>query len=356
VKESQSAINSEATPRLHIAAMGLPIQGGGTSQARLHYPLSALASLPGVRCVYGAGSLVIPPDFQPGILMLSRLFMNQAPLWSALEAKVAQGWVLVTDMDDDPEHWPQYQASGYRAFKGVHAVTVSTPALAHQIAAWNPQVHVLPNALHHIATTVPTLPKNQQRLKVFFGAFNRQKDWASVIQGVNAAALALGDSLEFVVVHDQAFHDALPTHSHKTFHSTLKHDDYLEVLAGCDLALLPLADTVFNRYKSDLKLIECAGAGVVPICSRVVYADNPLHHDFAAFADTADEYARALLSLCKSVNELNRRAALGHAYVASQRTHALLAGQRRDVYLGLLAHRPLLEAQRQARLQTLPPL
>ena len=356
MKESQSAIDSEAKPRLHIAAMGLRNQVGGTVQARLHYPLDALASLPGVRCVYGAGSLAIPPDFQPGILMLSRLFMNEAPLWSALQAKVSQGWVLVTDMDDDPEHWPQYRASGYRAFKGVHAVTVSTPALVQQIAAWNPHVHVLPNALHHITSTVPTLPKNQQRVKVFFGAINRQKDWAPVIKGVNAAALALGDSVEFVVVHDQAFHDALPKQSHKTFHSTLHHEDYLAVLAACDLALLPLADTVFNRCKSDLKLIECAGAGVVPICSRVVYADNPLHHDFAAFAESADEYKRALLSLCKSANELNRRAALGHAYVASQRTHAVLASQRRDVYLGLLAHRPLLEAQRQARLQTLPRL
>ena len=356
MKESQSAIDSEAKPRLHIAAMGLRNQVGGIVQARLHYPLNALASLPGVRCVYGAGSLAIPPDFQPGILMLSRLFMNEAPLWSALQAKVSQGWVLVTDMDDDPEHWPQYRASGYRAFKGVHAVTVSTPALVQQIAAWNPHVHVLPNALHHITSTVPTLPKNQQRVKVFFGAINRQKDWAPVIKGVNAAALALGDSVEFVVVHDQAFHDALPKKSHKTFHSTLHHEDSLAVLAACDLALLPLANTAFNRCKSDLKLIECAGAGVVPICSRVVYADNPLHHDFAAFADSADEYKRALLSLCKSANELNRRAALGHAYVASQRTHAVLASQRRDVYLGLLAHRPLLEAQRQARLQTLPRL
>ena len=353
---AQSAINSEATPVLHIAAMGLRKQAGGTSEARLHYPLNALASLPNVRCVYGAGRLVIPPDFQPGILMLTRLFMNEAPLWSALEAKVSQGWVLVTDIDDDPEHWPQYQASGYRAFKGVHAVTVSTPALANQIAAWNPQVHVLPNALHHITSTVPTLPKNQQRLKVFFGAFNRQKDWAPVIQGVNAAALALGDRVEFVVVHDQAFYDALATPIHKTFHSTLNHDDYLAVLAGCDLALLPLADTAFNRCKSDLKLIECAGAGVVPICSRVVYADNRLHHDFAVFADSADEYAQALLSLCPSVSELNRRASLGHAYVASQRTHALLASQRRDVYLDLLAHRPQLEALRQDRLQTLPSL
>lgn len=348
-----SAINGPAYPSLYVAAVSLSKSVAGTNEARMHHPLNALKSLPGVRCVYGEGGLSIPPNFKPGILMLNRQFMTHPSMLENLEKKVQEGWLLVADMDDDPMHWPEYEASNFLAFRGVHAVTVSTPELARRMAVWNPHVQVLPNAVHWIDNKPQAIPKNKQRLRVFFGAINRQKDWQAIIQGVVAAAINLGDSIEFVVVHDKEFHDALPKTSIKTFHATLSHADYAKVLLSCDVALLPLADTSFNRCKSDLKLIECAAAGVVPICSSAVYAENPAHHAFVKFADSPAEYMTALIKMCRQFGELNRRAKLGHAYVSSYRTHALQASVRRDLYLGWLADRASLEAQRQERLQAM---
>ena len=348
-----SAVNGPLQPSLYVAAMGLGKTLVGTNHARMQYPLQAMGSLPRVHTVHGEGHLHIPPHFKPGILMLNRLFMTNPSLRATLETKVREGWVLVADMDDDPMHWPEYEASDFLAFRGVHAVTVSTPELAKRMSAWNPHVHVLPNALHWITPQPLSIPKQKPRVRVFFGALNRHKDWQPIMPGLVAAAIHLGEQIEFVVVHDQAFHDALPKTSVKTFHPTLSHDEYRNVMATCDIALLPLADTSFNRCKSDLKLIECAAAGAVPICSSVVYADNPAHHSFAKFADTPAEWMTALIKLSKQMGELNRRAKLGHAHVSTLRMHAQQAPLRRDLYLGFMADRDLLESQRQQRLQAM---
>jgi hypothetical protein len=348
-----SAINGPAVVSLHVAAVSSAQCKLGSKEARMQYPLHALKTLPGVRCVHEEATLAIPPQFKPGILMIEGQWLNNPSMLDNLDKKVKEGWVLVADMDEDPMGDHNHEASHFMAIKGVHAVTVSTPELARRIGRWNPCVHVLPNAVHWIDNKPQAIPKNKERVRIFYGAVNRQKDWQPIIQGVLAAAINLGDSIEFVVVHDKAFHDALPKTSQKTFHESLTHAAYTEVLTSCDLALLPLADNSVNRCKSDLHLIECASAGVVPICSSVVYAENPAHHSFAKFADTPVEYMATLIKLCKQTGELNRRAKLGHAHVSKYRTHAMQASIRRDLYLSLLNDREALEAQRQERLQAM---
>ena len=349
-----TAINGPAVASLHLAAVSSPQSRLGSKEARMKYPLHALKSLPGVHCIHQETALAIPPQFKPGILMFEGQCLNDPSLLDDLDNKVQEGWLLVADMDADPMEDPDFEANHFMAFKGVHAVTVSTPELARRIGRWNPCVHVLPNAVHWIDSKPQPIPKNKERLRIFYGAVNREKDWQAIIQGVLAAAINLGDSIEFVVVHDKAFHDALPKTSHKTFHESLNHAAYAKVLASCDLALLPLADHSVNRCKSDLHLIECASAGVVPICSSVVYAEHLAHESFAKFADTPADWMATLIKLCRQTGELNRRAKLGHAHVSKHRTHALQANIRRDLYLSLLAEREVLEAKRQERITQQP--
>ena len=44
----------------------------GVTEARVDHPLKALNSLPGVRCVWGAGGLQLPNGFGSGVMMLCR--------------------------------------------------------------------------------------------------------------------------------------------------------------------------------------------------------------------------------------------------------------------------------------------
>lgn len=347
------AAKRATAPHLHLVGLGLKATVG-VNEARVDFPLAALDSLPRARVVWGAGGVSIPDDFPPGVLMLHRQFMNNAALNAHVEKLISKGWLVVADMDDDPLHWPQFAASNYFAYRSAHAVTVSTEPLAEVIRPWNPNVKVFPNAIFSLppraARPLPRPLHAERKLRVFFGALNRGADWKAIHAGLVAAATELRERIEFVVVHDRAVFDSLPDDLGKEFHPTLPQDKYMAVLAGCDIALLPLSDTRFNRLKSDLKFIECCAAGVVPLCSPVVYGERPEHHRIGLFPAGPEEWGKALLDLCDSPAEIARRQALGFDYVRQERMHHHQVKEREAYYLGLLQNRDALEQQRRARL------
>jgi hypothetical protein len=204
-----------------VAAVGSK-KVAGVTEARVDHPMRALSSLVDAKVYWREGSLTLPDDVPPGILILHRELMTDAKFNAQMEQLIAKGWLLILDIDDDPNHWDGYVSSDFYAFKAVHAVTVSTAHLAEVIRPFNPNVHVFANAMLQIPLSDGKATK-EQKLRVFFGALNRQADWQSVIEGINQAARALKDVLEFVVVHDQAFYEALPSEVSKTVLAHVGH-------------------------------------------------------------------------------------------------------------------------------------
>ena len=343
------AVNGARPKPLSLAAVGIK-KLAGVTEARVDHPMMSLDSIPEVKAVWSAGSLSLPKDMTPGVLVLHRQFMTEPPLKEAMEALVAKGWTLVAEMDDDPHHWPQYVESDFYAFRGVHAVTVSTGHLAGIIRKFNPNVQVFENAVLSIPHR--EVSKNQ-KLRIFFGALNRKADWLPVIEGIKQAALENKETIEFVVVHDKEFHDALPDTVAKTFLPTLGIDKYTEVLATCDIALLPLNDTPFNRCKSDIKLIECASAQVAVICSETVYATKHEHQEFVVFANTQEEWKEAITKLVKESALRQANVTKSLAYVKTSRMHSQQAPNRLAYYQGLVQSRDTLEQQRQERIRAM---
>jgi 2-polyprenyl-3-methyl-5-hydroxy-6-metoxy-1,4-benzoquinol methylase len=365
------AVNGPAPRVTTVAAVGSK-KVAGVTEARVDHPMRSLATLPAAKVHWREGTLVLPEDAREGVLVLHRELLTDAKFQAQMEALIAKGWLLVLDMDDDPNHWSDYVDSDFYAFKAVHAVTVSTEHLADVVRPFNANVQVFANAIFElpwvkdvrhktdqgadlnahldVASEAQRVePSDSQKLRVFFGALNRQPDWQAVMAGIVEAALALKDRVEFVVVHDQAFYDALPADVSKTFSPTLGIEQYTQTLASCDIALLPLNDTPFNRCKSDLKLIECAAAQVAVICSEVVYAKHAAHATFASFATTADEWRDALLKLANDVSLREDNIAKGLAYVKKERMHAQQSAARLAFYQGMMADKDNLAAQRVAR-------
>jgi len=340
------ATNGLKTKPITIASVGLK-KVAGVTEARVDYPMLALQSLPEARTLWGEGSLSLPKE--PGILVLHRHFMADPAFRSAMETLVARGWILVSDIDDDPHQWAGYVESDFYAFRGVHAVTVSTEHLASVIRQFNPNVHVFANAILSLPHKESQAPPNS-KLRIFFGALNRKADWQVIMPGVRQAALELGDRVEFIVVHDKEFFDALPEGLSKTYLPTLGVDQYMKMLASCDVALLPLNDTTFNRCKSDIKLIECAAAGVAVICSKVVYSLERRHLAFSHFATTSQEWRDAILKLACDLPLVHDMVGNALSYVKTNRMHAQQAPHRLEVYKSLIESRPVLESQRRVRL------
>ena len=327
---------------------------GGVSHVRVVYPLQAMRSDPTVLTHFAAsGEIKVPGDEMPRIFVLHRPMLAGERGAAVIRNLLSEGWVIVTEFDDHPDHFGMLEPDDQLAFRGVHAVQTSTPALATVLRTHNPEVMVFPNAIRVLPEVRNFL--DPQALTLFFGALNRERDWAPLMPVLNEVAEKAGERLRFCVVHDQGFFDALHT-PHKQFTPTCDYDTYLTLLGQCEISLMPLSDTPFNRAKSDLKFIEAGACRVAALASHIVYADSIEDGRTGLLFHNADELRDRLLRLV-AMPELAR--GLGDAarhYVAGERMLAYQVAPRIAWYRSLWARRAELNSALHARLTDVPQL
>ena len=258
----------EPPRRLLVAASRLEPQGG-VSHVRIVYPQMAIATDPSINVMLITDGML--PEIDPSvpkILILHRLTLAGAQGRRTLRGLLASGWLVISECDDHPDFLARMQTEDLLTFAGVHAVQTSTELLATVMRERNPHVAVFPNMLREIRP--PRNFADPARVGLFFGAFNREAEWGEWLPALNQVLALAGDRMPVTVMHDRAFFDALTT-SHKRFLPMSDYDTYLNELAGCEVSLMPLIDTEFNRAKSDLKFIEAASARVLAIASPTVY-------------------------------------------------------------------------------------
>ena len=268
-----------------------------------------------------------------------------------IRALLSGGWLIVTEFDDDPDHFGLLDAEDQFAFRGVHAVQVSTPALATILRTRNPEITVFPNAIHSLPDVNNF--RDPRVLTLFFGALNRERDWAPLMPMLNAVVEKAGDRLRFAVVHDQAFFNALQT-PHKVFTPTCDYDSYLALLGKCEISLMPLGDTQFNRAKSDLKFIEAGACRVAALASHVVYADSIDDGRTGLLFHSPEEMRDRLLRMVAMPELALDLGNSARSYVASERMLAYQVAPRIAWYRSLWARRDELNNALYARLLELP--
>ena len=338
----------EAIPKMILAGnMLAPV--GGVSHVRVVHPLQAVGTDPAVStAVTDYVERRQAADAIPRIFVLHRPSLMGEQGLGVLTNLVDAGYLAVTEFDDHPEHFKMMQNGGDISFVGVHALQVSTLALAEIVRKYNPEIAVFPNAV----VALPDIRNFAvpETITMFFGALNREQDWQAFMPAINAIASMAGGRLRFQVVHDRTFFDALET-EHKTFTPTCDYDTYLRILGGSEVCFMPLSDTPFNRAKSDLKFIEAASCRVASIASSVVYGDS-IHDGQTGllFRDPTEFYTRMLrlIAMPEVARELGDAA---RAYVAQDRMLAYQVAPRIAWYRSLWTRRDALEAARQARLQ-----
>ncbi|HTI82924.1 MAG TPA: methyltransferase domain-containing protein [Acetobacteraceae bacterium] len=327
---------------------------GGVSHVRIVYPLQTLNTDPAVMTrVATGGEMVVPGGDAPRIYVLHRPTLIGDFGAKRLRDLLAEGWVIVTEFDDHPDHFGMLDASDQYAFRGVHAVQTSTPVLASILRGLNPEVALFANTIRNLPDVRNFVEPNVVTL--FFGALNREKDWAPFIPVLNAVAEKAGERLRFSVVHDQQFFEALHT-PHKQFTPTCDHDTYMNLLGQSEISFMPLGDTPFNRAKSDLKFIEAGACRVASLASPVVYADSIEDGRTGVLFRSPEELRDRLLRLV-AMPDLAR--SLGDAarhYVASERMMAYQVNARIAWYRSLWARREELTNALYARMMNLPEL
>jgi SAM-dependent methyltransferase len=341
------------TPRQMIAVAANMLEPiGGVSHVRVVYPMQAMRSDPTVLTQLVTGSdIKVPGSDTPRIFVLHRPTLSGDRGAGVIRKLLADGWVVVTEFDDHPDHFGMLNADDELAFRGVHAVQTSTAPLAEILRTRNPEVMVFPNMVR-VLPDVRNF-RDPQALTLFFGALNREHDWAPLMPALNDVAEKAGERLRFNVVHDQGFFDSLHT-PHKRFTPICDHDTYLALLGECEISLMPLEDTPFNRAKSDLKFIEAAACRVAALASHIVYGDSIEDGRTGLLFHDAGELHGRLLRLV-AMPELAR--GLGDAarhYVAGERMLAYQMAPRIAWYRSLWARRAELSNALYARLLEVP--
>lgn len=315
---------------------------GGVNDVRIDLPLGAMATHPCITVQIAQNPAT--PDLPPGtprILLLHRRLLNAPEAPAFIDRFRRAGWVVVQEFDDDPAHWPVIAQSAHFAFRGVHAVQTTTPRLAALFGAFNGEVAIFPN-------TVADLPEpanfaDPHRMTLFLGALRREQDIAPFLPALNAVLAEANGRLAVEVLFDRGTFDALQT-PHKRFHGLLPYAQYRAVMAGCEIGFLPLADTVFNSFKSDLKFVECGAHGLATLASPVVYADTIRDGETGHIVHTPAQCESVLRRLLAQPAEAR---ALGRAARDWVRGNRMLAGQvaaRLAWYRGLWARRVELDA------------
>jgi glycosyltransferase involved in cell wall biosynthesis len=182
---------------------------------------------------------------------------------------------------------------------------------------------------------------------------NREQDWAPLMPTLNAVAATVGERLHFSVVHDAGFFAALDT-PHKQFTPTCDYDTYMQRLCACEISLMPLNDTAFNRTKSDLKFIEAGACRAVPLASPVVYANSVVDGSTGLLFADPEELRTRLLRLIAMPELARGIAGAARAYVAGQRMLAYQIAPRIAWYRSLWQRRTELSEALLARVQQMP--
>lgn len=342
-------------PALHLDCLTLRPQAGMVD-VRILQPLRSLTSQPSItaRAVHGTMELLPASSPLPRLLIWQRPDFTWPDSLEQLRQLMQRGYVVVVEYDDDPDRWPSIAANRHLVFRGAHAVQVSTQPLAAAIRTHNPELAVFANALAALPPPTAFPAAGEGPLRLFFGALNREADWAPWIGTLNRVFAAAPERWQVEVVHDRAFFDALQL-PQRRFTPTCDYATYRQVMGSCQIAFLPLADTPFNRCKSDLKALEAAGHGLAILASPVVYGASLIDGQTGRLFTTAGELEAILLGWLADPAAAQRIGLQARRWVAGSRLQQHQAAEREAWYRSLWERREDLTAQLLERVPELRP-
>ncbi len=332
---------------VHQRALG-PLNAGlnaSVARVRLMNPGTLLEGFPGVRVRTDTGNQLPEPTVrEPDRIFVWQRVLFRAPNVDALRKLHERGFVCVIEFDDHPNFFTFINDGGRATFLSGHAVQTSTPELADYIRQFNPEVMAFDNQLPSLD---PLPEKPEGPVKVLFAAINRKAGWERIVQSFRDV-LASGVDARAVVVGDKEFFQALGP-IEKEFMPILDYDRYQDMLGGVDIALLPLADTEFDRAKTDLKFIECAARGTVVLASPVVYGKTVRDGETGFLYRSPEEFAARLRLLITDHGRRREMARAAYDYVREERMLSRYVRARLDWYRSLVARRDELHAAAMAR-------
>ncbi|WP_199246381.1 glycosyltransferase [[Phormidium] sp. ETS-05] len=352
------------TPPRRLFIQTILMAPTGCDRVRVIEPDSFSATIPGVRTF----SQVKTADLKAGLPNEEKVFIWQRTILSypdsipQLKQLLQRDYLIVAEIDDDPLRRPEYEQNQFLSYRGCHCVQTSTEPLAAYLRQHNPNVAVFPNQLAYLSPwgdgeqgsrgAGEQGSRGDGVITIFFGALNRENDWQPIMASLNKILSQHQERIRCQVIHDRRFFDGLET-SQKEFTPFCPYERYLEILAGCDIALLPLGETRINSMKSDLKFLECAGHGAAVLASPTVYEKSIIDGETGLIYHNSTEFETLLNQLITDGEMRQRLATNAYNWVAQNRLLCQHYRQRRDWYLQMRDQLPRLNQELRDRVPEL---
>ena len=185
-----------------------------------------------------------------------------------------RGSLLLLEWDDHPALFPtdvqqRMQDCEHAHLRLVHALHCSSPALAHALQQFHPHALVVENGVEPIPQL--NLAKHAQAgpLRVFLGNLNRVEEHRKLLPAL-AGWLVEDPNVELVCAGPTGLEDQLP-YARVEQHSLLDYPIYRQLLASCQLALLPLSYGEAQACKTPIKWMEAAAESTVVVAGPELY-------------------------------------------------------------------------------------
>jgi glycosyltransferase involved in cell wall biosynthesis len=151
------------------------------------------------------------------------------------------------------------------ALKKSDSMVVTTASLKNHYEKYIENIEILPNCLAKQWFSLTPIKTKKNRLRIgWVGASQHQGD----LEIINDVVKILSERVDWVFMGMQT-EQAKPYI--KEFHSFVSINEYPEKMASLDLdiAIAPLEDNLFNRCKSNLRLLEYGAMSWPVVCSDV---------------------------------------------------------------------------------------
>ena len=171
------------------------------------------------------------------------------------------------------------------------------------------------------------------------GSVGHTEDLRWIAPAISALCRERGD-VSFSFMGDRGQFDEVfgPLDGKDRFHYTPPGslDDYFRFLDTLDIGLAPLLESPFNICRSDVKFIEYASRGVLPLLSDVApYRVHARDGENALLFRDPDHMSSIVLGLLEDRERLQRIRSSAYRYVAAERIEQQNAPLRLQAYQGM---------------------
>lgn len=186
-----------------------------------------------------------------------------------------------------------------RGMQTASLITVTTEKLKEYALQYNKNVAVLPNAINFEMWWPLPLKKNKQLRVIWSGGVSHYRDWRSIKEPLNKLMkkyqfklIMVGSAFPGII--DEENKHLLETHGWVPF---VGHSYRMMCMAG-DIAIIPLEDMEFNKFKSSIKWHEMSAMKVPSLVSNILpYSEDIEHGKTALGYRTPKEFTEGLTAL-----------------------------------------------------------